>query len=121
MAEDSEVSQAQLPGLIKEWMTTEDDIRTLSAEMREKRKRAKLVRSLIMKIMKGGAIGKLNISAGAVVTRTKSAKAPITKKFIAETLTEFFNGDKAMALKCAAFIDEHRPMKSTENLTLEPK
>jgi hypothetical protein len=121
MAEDSDVSQAQLPGLIKEWMATEDDIRTLSAEMREKRKRAKLVRSLIMKIMKGGAIGKLNISAGAVVTRTKSAKAPITKKFIAETLTEFFNGDKAMAAKCAAFIDEHRPMKSTENLTLEPK
>jgi hypothetical protein len=56
-----------------------------------------------------------------VVARTKSAKAPITKKFIAETLTEFFNGDAAMAAKCAAFIDEHRPLKSTENLTLEPK
>jgi RecA-family ATPase len=121
MAEDSDLSTAQLPNLIKEWMTTEDDMRTLSAELRAKRKRAKLVRSMIMKIMKGGAIGKLNISSGAVVARTKTAKAPLTKKFIADTLTDFFNGDKAMAEKCAAFIDEHRPMKSTENLTLEPK
>lgn len=118
MEEEGHVSQ--LPGLIKEWMATEDDLRTLSAEVREKRKRVKLVRSMIVKIMKGGKIGKLNISAGAVTTQSKTTKAPLTKKYIKETLTEFFNGDVAKAEACAAFLDEHRPLKSADSLSLDP-
>ena len=112
--------QQELSGLIKEWMTTEDDLKTLSAEVREKRKRVKVVRQMIMTIMKGGKIGRLNISAGAVTTRTKTAKAPLTKKFIVEALTGFFNGDAVKAAACAAYLDEHRPLKATDSLTLDP-
>jgi hypothetical protein len=115
-----EAGVPQLPTLIKEWMNTEDELKTLSAEVREKRKRVKLVRSMIMKIMKGGKIGRLNISAGAVTARTKSTKAPMTKKYLAAALTEFFKGDKAMAEACAAYLDEHRPLKETDSLSLEP-
>ena len=115
-----EAGVPQLPTLIKEWMNTEDELKTLSAEVREKRKRVKLVRSMIMKIMKGGKIGRLNISAGAVTARTKSTKAPMTKKYLAATLTDFFKGDKAMAEACAAYLDEHRPLKETDSLSLEP-
>ncbi len=111
---------SQLPGLIKEWMGTEDELRTLSAEVREKRKRVKLVRSMIIKIMKGGQIGKLNISAGAVTTQSKTTKAPLTKKYIKEKLTEFFNGDAVKAEACAKFLDEQRPLKSSDNLALDP-
>jgi len=110
----------QLPGLIKEWMSTEDELRTLSAEIREKRKRVKVVRSMIVKIMKGGKIGRLNISAGAVTTTSKNTKAPLTKKYIKEKLTEFFNGDAEKAEACAKFLDEQRPMKSVDNLSLDP-
>lgn len=116
----AELSLQQLPGLIKEWMATESDLKTLSAEVREKRKRSKLVKAMIVSIMKGGKIGKLNISAGAVTTRVKNAKAPLTKKFIAETLTGFFNGDAAKAAACAAYLEENRPLKTTESLTLDP-
>ena len=115
-----EAGVPQLPTLIKEWMNTEDELKTLSAEVREKRKRLKLVRSMIMKIMKGGKIGRLNISAGAVTARTKSTKAPLTKKYLTATLTDFFKGDKAMAEACAAYLDEHRPLKETDSLSLEP-
>jgi hypothetical protein len=113
-------AKAQLPVLIKEWMTTEDEIRSLSAAVREKRKRSKMVKSMIMTIMSGSKIGQLNFSAGSVIKQTKSSKAPLTKKYLTESLTEFFKGDIDMANKCAAFIDEHRPMKSTDNLTLQP-
>ena len=112
--------QQELSGLIKEWITTEDELRTLGAEVREKRKRVKVVRQMIMTIMKGGKIGRLNISTGAVTTRTKSAKAPLTKKYIAETLTGFFGGDAVKAAACAAYLDEHRPLKATDSLTLDP-
>lgn len=110
----------QLPGLIKEWIATEDELRTLGAAIREKRKRSKLVKGMITKIMKGGKIGRLNISAGAVTTRTKNSKAPLSKKYLTGTLIDFFKGDKSMAEACVAFIEEHRPLKSVDSLTLDP-
>ena len=110
----------QLPALIKEWMNTEDELKTLGAEVREKRKRVKTVRQMIMSIMKGKQIGRLNISAGAVTARSKNTKAPLTKKFIVGALTDFFKGDAAKAAACAAFLEEHRPLKTVDSLSLEP-
>ena len=110
----------QLPGLLKEWMQTESELKTLTVEVREKRKRLGLVRSMISKIMKTSKIGKLNISTGAVVNRTKNVKGSFTKKYIVETLTGFFKGDATKAAECAAFLEEHRPIKQTEALPLEP-
>ncbi len=117
MAESADTSQ--LPGLIKEWMATEQALKTLSAEVREKRKRVKVVRGMISQIMRANKVGQLNISAGAVRTRVKATKAPITKKFMVESLTEFFKGDEEMAKKCAEFLDGKRPMKETESLELD--
>jgi len=119
MEESSELTVQQLPMLIKEWMTTEDELRTLSAEVKEKRKRVKAVREMIMKIMKGNKLGQLNISAGAVTRRTKTAKVPMTKKYLLDKLTDFFEGNKAMAEKCAAYLHDQRPLKASESLTLE--
>lgn len=118
--DDTAAIVAQLPALIKEWLATEDEVRTLGAAIREKRKRAKLLKDMILKVMKGKNIGKLNMaSGGAIYTKKRETKAPLTKKFIVSTLKEFFNGDAAMAEKCAAFIDSHRPMKASENLTVD--
>ena len=102
-------------------MAAERKLTELSAELREKRTQSKQLRAMIMSIMKGNKVGTLNISAGAVTTRTRMTKAPLTKKFLVSSLTTFFNGDAAMAQKCAAFLDEQRPMKAVDNLKLEPK
>jgi hypothetical protein len=118
--ESAAAATAHLPALIKEWMATEDELRSLSAALREKRKRAKTVKDMITEIMRGNKIGQLKFSAGALVRQTKATKAPISKKYLVESLTEFFKGDADMATKCAAFIDEHRPMKSNDKLTLQP-
>jgi len=114
-----ELSTSQLPNLVKEWMTLRDETDTLSAALREKKKRIKLVRDMISKIMKGHQLGQLKISAGALRQQVKKTKAPITKKYLVSTLTDFFQGNKEMAEKCAVFLDEHRPMRVTENLQLE--
>ncbi len=116
----SGVGVQQLPDLIKEWMALEEELRSLSAEVREKRKRATTVRGMISSIMKGNRVGQLNISAGSVMTKESKVKAPLTKKFIADTLTTFFGGDRKRAEECAAFLDEHRPLKTSEKLTLAP-
>ncbi len=115
-----EIDVAQLPSLIKEWMQTEEELKTLSAEAREKKKRLGAVRTMIMKIMKQGKIGKLNISTGAVIARPKNVKSSMTKKFILSALTDFFKGDAEKAKECAAFLELQRPTKVSEILSLEP-
>jgi hypothetical protein len=119
-ADTSDLTAAQLPGLIKEWRTLEEDMHTLSAEIREKRKRVKLVRGLITNIMKANKVGRINISSGSVTSRTTTTKAPLTKKYLLATLTDFFNGDAVTARKCADFLDEHRPLKNNDKLELDP-
>lgn len=118
MAEEPSVEQ--LPLLLKEWMQGEAELKALSAEVREKRKRIGAVRSMISTIMKQGKIGKLNISTGAVINRSKQTKGSFTKKFIVTALTDFFKGDAKKAAECAAFLEQHRPIKNTETLSLEP-
>jgi hypothetical protein len=117
---EGDVGKAQLPALVKEWMQTQDDLNALSAETREKRNRIKTLRGLIMKVMKGENIGQLKISAGAVMARSKTVKASLTKKYLIGALTDYFKGDAAAAAACAAYLEEHRPMKVQESLTLEP-
>lgn len=114
------MSVQQLPALIKEWMTTEEEVRALSAAVREKKKRLTTVRGMITKIMKTGQIGKLNFSAGALMTRTTKTKQALSKKFIVSTLTDFFEGNAEMAAKCAAYLEERRGIKMNEKLVLEP-
>jgi hypothetical protein len=103
--------------LIKEWMSAQDEITALSAELRAKKKRMGTVRGMITQIMKGGKIGQLKISTGAVLMREKTTKAALSKKYLQGTL---FSGDAAMAAKCVEFIETNRPLKKTENLSLEP-
>jgi hypothetical protein len=117
---EGDVGTAQLPALVKEWMQTQDDLNTLSAEVREKRNRVKVLRALIMKVMKGEKIGQLKISAGAVMARSKTVKSALTKKYLIGALTDYFKGDAAAAAACAAYLEENRPMKVQESLTLEP-
>ena len=115
-----QAAQEQLPSLVRDWMKLESEVQTLSAAVSEKRKRIKVLRGMITTIMQGGQISQLNTSAGALVNKTTTTKAPLTKKYISATLTEFFNGDKEMAEKCAAFLDEHRPLKESSKLKIEP-
>jgi len=119
MAEGGEMNQ--LPIMIKEWMQVQDELDTLSAAIREKRKRLATIRGMILTTMKSKQIGRLNISAGALTARTTKVKGAMTKKYISTALVDFFNGDKEKAAACAKFLEEHRPLKSKDNLALEPK
>lgn len=118
--EGSELQTVDLASLMKEWRQLETEIEMIGAAIKEKRKRVKVVREMITKTMKAKGVGTINIKAGAVHVRETKAKAPMTKKFLMTALTDFFNGNTEMAAKCAAFLDEHRPLKVSNKLELDP-
>lgn len=113
-------STSQLTTLIKDWLVAEDEIRVLSAEIREKRKHSKTLKGMITQIMKGSNVGRLNISAGQVNRDIKETRQPLSKKLLIGSLTEFFNGNTDAANKCAAFIESKRAVKQIDTLTLDP-
>lgn len=123
-ASDSAVAVAgiqSLPHLTRDWMRLNQEIEALSAEVKAKRRRMKETRTLILQVMRGNALGVLNVSAGQVVREAKETKAAISKKYLNTTLVEFFEGDAVKARACAEWIESHRPVKAAENLTIQPR
>jgi hypothetical protein len=110
-----------LPHLTRDWMRLAQEIDALSAEIKAKRRRMKETRAMILQVMRGNALGVLNMSSGQVVREAKETKAAISKKYLNTTLVEFFEGDVVKARACAEWIESHRTLKSVENLTLRPK
>jgi hypothetical protein len=110
-----------LPHLTREWVRLEDEVRTLSAEIKARRRRIKETRSMILQIMRTNALARLGISTGHVVREEKISKAAVSKKYLNMTLIEFFEGDITRARACAEWIESHRPTKTMENLTIQPK
>lgn len=112
---------ASLPHLTREWMRLEEEITTLSAEIKSRRRRVKETRAMILDIMRTNSLGRLGVSSGHVVREEKPSKAAISKKYLNSTLVDFFEGDATRARACAEWIETHRPTKRTEILTIRPK
>ena len=108
-----------LPNYLKEWLTLEDDLKVLSAAVREKRKRMGILQGLITKTMKGHKIARVNIKSGAILYQNKQTKESMGKKFIISKLTEYFKGDIIKATEIFNYLEEHRGKKSKDNIKLE--
>ena len=108
-----------LPNYLKEWLTLEDDLKVLSAAVREKRKRMGILQGLITKTMKGHKIARVNIKSGAILYQNKQTKESMGKKFIVSKLTEYFKGDIIKATEIYNYLEEHRGKRTKENIKLE--
>jgi hypothetical protein len=108
-----------LPNYLKEWLTLEDDLKVLSAAVREKKKRMGILQGLITKTMKGHKIARVNIKSGAILYQNKQTKESMGKKFIISKLTEYFKGDIIKATEIFNFLEEHRGKRNKENIKLE--
>jgi Family of unknown function (DUF5760) len=108
-----------LPNYLKKWLTLEEDLKVLSAAVREKRKRMGIMQGLITKTMKGHKIARVNIKSGAILYQNKQTKESMGKKFIVSKLTEYFKGDIIKATEIYNFLEEHRGKRNKENIKLE--
>jgi hypothetical protein len=108
-----------LPNYLKEWLTLEDDLKVLSAAVREKKKRMGILQGLITKTMKGHKIARVNIKSGAILYQNKQTKESMGKKFIISKLTEYFKGDIIKATEIYNYLEEKRGKKTKDNLKLE--
>ena len=93
---------------IKEWVKLDNEIRSLKKEETTRKNEKKKLNENIMSIMKDNEIDCIDIKDGQICYNQKSVRKPITKKYLLEILSKYFNGDVEKADHANEFILDNR-------------
>jgi hypothetical protein len=111
---------SQLSNIIKEWKETNEQVKTLNEQIREKRKRLKVQEEMILRIMKKHNIGALDLkgSGGRILYRRSTSKGGMNEKLLFGLLSQHLKSETAAA-DAVKFITENREAKTKESLLYE--
>jgi hypothetical protein len=110
----------QLSTIITNWKEQTAELKTMNEQVREKRKRLKVMEEMILRIMKKHNIGALDLkgSGGRILYRRSSSKSGINDKILFNLLSEHMKSE-TNAAAAVKFINEHRDTKAKESLVYE--
>ena len=112
----SQETQNALLQNVKSWLTIDNEIRALQKEIKERRKMKKQLTTDLMTTMKSNDIDALNVPDGELIYNKTKTKAPLSKKHLLSSLTQYFKGDKRMIDELSKFIMESRAEKEKESI-----
>jgi hypothetical protein len=110
------MSTQELLENVKTWLEMDNEIRTLQREIRDKRKMKKNLTQNLVVIMKNQDIDALNVPDGQLIYNKTKTKAPLSKKHLLLSLSNYFKNDKGMVEELTKFIMESRQEKEKENI-----
>lgn len=116
----SEAEIKQLPQLIKTWRELHKETDELSEQVKEKKKRLKVMDEMILRIMKKNNIGALDLqsSGGRLLYRRQTSKGSLGQKDLVRLLGEHLKSEQK-ATEALSYIAEHRGSKVKESLLYE--
>ena len=112
----SQETQQALLENVKSWLTIDNEIRALQKEIKERRKLKKQLTTNLMSTMKSNDIDALNVPDGELIYNKTKSKAPLSKKHLIGSLTQYFKGDQRMIDELSKFIMESRAEKEKESI-----
>ena len=112
----SQETQNALLQNVKSWLTIDNEIRALQKEIKERRKMKKQLTTDLMTTMKSNDIDALNVPDGELIYNKTKTKAPLSKKHLLSSLSQYFKGDKRMIDELSKFIMETRAEKEKESI-----
>jgi hypothetical protein len=110
----------QLSTIITNWKEITAEMKTMNEQVREKRKRLKVMEEMILRIMKKHNIGALDLkgSGGRILYRRSSSKSGMNDKVLFNLLSEHMKSETSAAA-AVKYINEHRDTKAKESLVYE--
>jgi hypothetical protein len=112
------IDMANLIPIIQEWRRIHEEIAELNQQTRERRKRIKILDTIILEKMKQGNIGALNLKSGRILYKKKESKEGLIPKTVQKLLTEHLQDEKAAA-EAMRYVLENRESKITEKIEYE--
>jgi len=101
-------NKEQLIKYIKDWVKTDNEIRTLQNEVNIRKAEKKLLSASLMKIMKENEIDCFDMNDGQITYSKKNIKKPISKKLLLNLLSKYYKGDVTKANELNNYILENR-------------
>jgi hypothetical protein len=110
----------QLSTIITNWKEITAEMKTMNEQVREKRKRLKVMEEMILRIMKKHNIGALDLkgSGGRILYRRSSSKSGMNDKVLFNLLSQHMKSETS-ASEAVKYINEHRDTKAKESLVYE--
>ena len=102
--------------LIKKWIKTDNEMRTLKQEISSRKKNKDNLTSQLLEIMKSKDIDSFNINSGKIEYVQRKTKKPISKKLLQNILSKYYQGDINKANELNDFILSNREETSKDLL-----
>lgn len=109
-------TKEQLINKIKEWISIENEIKELRAEIRTLNNMKKKMTNELMVVMKQNEIDCFDIKGGSIVYKQSKIKKPINSKSLMVTLNSFFKNDNLKAGELTKYILENREEQIRESI-----
>jgi len=118
--QNQQIDTANLTTIVSEWRRIHDEIGQLKQQASEKSKRAKVLETIIMNIMKQQNLGALDLksSGGRILYAKQQRKTGLNGKVIQKLLTEHMK-DETKAAEAMKYLTEHREAVTKEKLAYE--
>jgi len=116
-------NKAELVQLIKDWISTDNEIRELNKQAKLRKDKLKKISQNLISTMKENEIDEFNVKDGKIMYAKTNVKKPITKKTLMTVLSKYYKGDISQAIEVNNFILENREevVKETIKRTIVSK
>tara|TARA_B100001559_G_C16431934_1_gene590202 strand:- start:778 stop:1134 length:357 start_codon:yes stop_codon:yes gene_type:complete len=99
------------------WLQLDNDIKSLQKQIKEKRKEKKDITDNIVVVMKSNEIECFDAgSNGKLIYHQQKTKAPLSKKHLLSSLSQYFDGNDGDVQKLAKYILDSRKDKVKETI-----
>ena len=93
---------------IKKWVKLDNEIRAIKKEETKRKNEKKQLNEDLISLMKSNEIDCIDIKDGQICYNQKSVKKPITKTYLLNILSKYFEGDLEKAENANDFILNNR-------------
>jgi len=108
------MSNNELVNLVKQWITLDNEIKTLQREQKTRREQKKEVSEQLMDFMRDNEIDTFDLKDGNLRYKKRNITKPITAKLLNSVVYNFFDGNEEKASELTNRIQESREKSTRE-------
>lgn len=111
-----ETTKEQLINFIKQWIETEDEIKVLQKQLKEKRCEKKILTESLVDVMKTNEIDCFDINNGKLIYTKNKVKSSLSKKMLISSLHDYFGENANEVERLSSHILNSRKEIVKENI-----
>jgi len=115
----SNVTKEQLKDYLRQWVRIENEISTLSAEIKKRKLIHQQLSASLLDVMRKNEIDCFDIANGRIVYSKTKVRAPLNNGQLKSALTTYYKDDAEKASSLTTFLLESRIEKTRESIKMK--